>query len=270
MSTKVKNPNENITRQAFYNFMDWAENKCFNEILGCAKCNIDGLSLLHDVDEYNHNQIAFCVVYIDVEGNVAHIQVEMVDGKMIFTNLMDKDKETENTSYNNMTCEDWKKKIIDFLGYEDEDAIAELWNECVDHSSNKEYDKIFLLNETILKEIVNTLNIDECKEVIKNFYLGQFDANERYFIITCDNRLITCNSIWDYIDDLAVFYAYLTNYYKKEMYGRTWYAVNKSDLNRDNEWLVIDLPNNEGVMYSNNVEGYLVLYTNEQTYRSWI
>lgn len=266
MGTKVKNPNENITRQAFYNFMDWAEDKCFNEILGCAKFSECGLELLHDVDEYNNGQIAFCVVYVDYEGNVAHIQVEMVDGNMTFTNLMDKDKDLKS----NMTCEEWKKKITDFLGYEDEDAIAELWNECVDHSSNKEYDKIFYLCETTLKEIVNALNIDECKEIIKNFYLGQFDATERYFIITCDKRLITCNSVWSYIDDLAVFYAYLTNYYKKDMYGRTWYVVNETDLFKENEWMVMDLPNNGGVLYSNNVEGYLVIYTKDAIYRSWI
>ena len=37
--------------------------RTFNEILGCAKINIDGLSLVRDVDEFNNNEIACEVMF---------------------------------------------------------------------------------------------------------------------------------------------------------------------------------------------------------------
>lgn len=50
-------------RNAFEKFKkEWGD-KTFNEILGCAKNNCNGLSLTTDVDEYNNNTIACEVRY---------------------------------------------------------------------------------------------------------------------------------------------------------------------------------------------------------------
>ena len=73
-----KKREKNITSKAFANFEMWAKGKTFNEILGCAKSNLDGLSLASDVDEYNNNQIACKFLYVDDEGNFALIKVELV------------------------------------------------------------------------------------------------------------------------------------------------------------------------------------------------
>lgn len=50
-------------RNAFVKFRNEFIGKSFNEILGCAKSNIDGLRLIRDVDEYNDNKIACEVRY---------------------------------------------------------------------------------------------------------------------------------------------------------------------------------------------------------------
>lgn len=86
---KKKNEN-NITSKAFDNFGKWVKGKTFNEILGCAKLNIDGLSLVRDVDGYNNNEIACEVFYVDNEGNFARIQAELVmtiNPTLFFRNL---------------------------------------------------------------------------------------------------------------------------------------------------------------------------------------
>jgi hypothetical protein len=50
-------------RNAFEKFKkEWGD-KTFNEILGCAKNNCNGLALTTDVDEYNNNTIACEVRY---------------------------------------------------------------------------------------------------------------------------------------------------------------------------------------------------------------
>ena len=73
----MKTKETNITSIAFANFEKWAEGKDFNEILGCAKSNLDGLSLRLDVDDYGNNRIACRTMYVDNEGNFALVEVEL-------------------------------------------------------------------------------------------------------------------------------------------------------------------------------------------------
>ena len=47
--------------------------RTFNEILGCAKIGIDGLSLVRDVDEFNNNKIACEVKYKGINFEVVYI-----------------------------------------------------------------------------------------------------------------------------------------------------------------------------------------------------
>lgn len=52
--------------------------RTFNEILGCAKSNIDGLFLVRDVDDFNNNEIA-----CEVEYKGLNFKVELVNGGII-------------------------------------------------------------------------------------------------------------------------------------------------------------------------------------------
>lgn len=52
--------------------------RTFNEILGCAKSNIDGLLLVRDVDDFNNNEIA-----CEVEYKGLNFKVELVNGGVI-------------------------------------------------------------------------------------------------------------------------------------------------------------------------------------------
>lgn len=52
--------------------------RTFNEILGCAKSNIDGLLLVRDVDDFNNNEIA-----CEVEYKGLNFKVEFVNGGII-------------------------------------------------------------------------------------------------------------------------------------------------------------------------------------------
>lgn len=52
--------------------------RTFNEILGCAKSNIDGLLLVRDVDDFNNNEIA-----CEVEYKGLNFKVELVNGGII-------------------------------------------------------------------------------------------------------------------------------------------------------------------------------------------
>ena len=52
--------------------------RTFNEILGCAKSNINGLVLVRDVDDFNNNEIA-----CEVEYKGLNFKVELVNGGII-------------------------------------------------------------------------------------------------------------------------------------------------------------------------------------------
>lgn len=81
-------------KTAFTKFKETWADKTFNEILGCAKGNIYGLSLIKDVDDYNNNEIA-CEVRYFPNGdynreNSIIIECKLVNGVMVFSDTSNK------------------------------------------------------------------------------------------------------------------------------------------------------------------------------------
>ena len=244
---------------AFYDFLDWSEGKCFNEILGCARINIEGLLLIKDVDEFNNNEIACEVQYTNGGGDSTMIQVWLENGQLKMYDLMEKGKA-------DMNVESKIKEIERILDTTNEDRILEVWNECVDHTESGKIEKIWLMND--LPTIAETFCLKQAKAIIGNLSNSSFDNRERYFTI-CDGEYLTsCNSIWNYVD-ADQLYDFVTKWYKLQLYGRIWEDM--VGMNYQNEELLLTMPNGDEI-YSNNVEGYLALkfHNEERVLYSWI
>lgn len=263
------------TSVAFANFKKWAEGKTFNEILGCAKLNIDGLMLRKDVDEFNGNQIAFLTYYADERGNSTLVEVSFINNEVVFFNYFDDEK---HEPFKNLDYEEQIKAICEYVGFSDEDRIAEeVWNEYVDNAvcdPTKPLIKIWVNNMENVDEIVKSLTEAEAKAVICNMCFSNIDSNDRYFFIDNNLKWNTTQSVWWNID-LEGLWAYLNKYWKKdtsiERYGRKWEisAPFVADMERakENEYRLVTMGNGD-IIFANNVEGYLALKTTDKIYYS--
>ena len=248
------------TTKAFYAFLDWSEGKSFNEILGCAKSQIDNLTLIWDVDDYNFNKIGCRVKYWDVFSDTScRIEIEILpNGQLNMVNLDD------NISVYDVahekSCEKLQKDICELLNTTDEDEILNYWNECVDNTNPAELSKVFVLDEDDMELMLQCLSEEEKDKVLISLCKRTFDVKERYFYITEDCELNSCNSIWSAVE-LPMLYDYLTEYVRIDRYGKTWdrslYHTAKKD-----EWVVCEMDNGDEI-WMNNVEGYMALYTKD-------
>lgn len=244
---------------AFYDFLDWSEGRCFNEILGCAKIGIEGLFLLKDVDEFNGNEIACEVQYTNGGGDCTTIQVWFENGQLKMYDLMEKGKA-------DMDIESKIKEIKRILDTTNDDRILEVWNESVDHDDSGDSNKVWDMCD--LATIAETFCLKQAKAIISNLNNGRFDSRDKYFTICDGDYLVSCNSIWDYID-VDQLYDFVTKWYKIELYGRIWDDM--MGMNYQNEELLLTMPNGDEI-YSNNVEGYLALkiHNENRVLYSWI
>lgn len=258
---------EKNTRHAFYAFLDWSEGKTFNEILGCAKSNIDNLSLLTDVDEYN-DKVACLIKYWDVFTDTT-CRVEVIyhyKDNLEMINLDDNFSSYEIA--HEKGCEELQNGICELLNTTDEDKILEYWNDCVQNSDDNNEYRLYDFDEKNLGDVLEYYSPKDMAKIILTLANGYCDVRERYFYITEDCELHTTNSIWNIIN-LPKFYDFLTDYIRIEKYGRVWDISNFCQRkSNENEWLICVLPNGTK-MYSNNVEGYLVMYENNKVYKSY-
>ena len=285
------------TTSAFYAFLDWSEGKSFNEILGCAKSQIDNLTLIWDVDDYNFNEIACRVRYWDVFTDTScRVEIKVLpNGQLNMINL-DEPMMDNNSRLHEKSCEELQNNIVEtnktdtnmrnmtipcraldnneetnrefickFLGTSDESAIAEVWNECVDNTNPNKYDKLYPLDKYHLSMVLECLTEEEKDKVILNLYKDGFDNREFFFYVTQNCEIRTTNSVWAHMD-YDVLFAFFRKYYTPrtiEKYGYTWEKqsrVNDTDYWKhiDAESLICTMENGEKI-YTNTDYGIVAL-----------
>lgn len=254
---------ENNTRKAFYTFLDWSEGKTFNEILGCAKSQIDNLTLIWDVDDYNFNEIGCRVKYWDEFSKTScRVEIKILpNGQLNMVNL-DEDISIYDVRHEK-SCEELRNDICKLLNTTDEDEILTYWNDCVQNSNEFDECRLYDFDIANLEEVFENYDSKEIAKMVFNLHNGGYDAYDKYFYITNDYKLQTCDSIWGMIN-LPMFYDYITEYIKIEKYGKTWerslYHTHEND-----EWKACEMPNGDEI-WMNNVKGYMALYTKDNTY----
>lgn len=95
----------------------------------------------------------------------------------------------------------WREVICELVGSCNEDVVAGEWNECVDHLDADLIDrfgltKVFLNNEHCLSLMAECLTDKEKTRVMMSLADGSYLPSERYFYVTSDCRIGSCNSIW--------------------------------------------------------------------------
>lgn len=235
-------------------FTEWAKGRTFNEILGCAKGHIDGLAIHYDVDEYN-DRIACAFYYYpneDWDCKPTYIEVELTPkGQLLFTDLNAK-KEHEKS------LEELQKDICKLLDTTDEDEILTYWNDCVQNSNDFDECRLYDFDIENLEEVFEYYDSKEVAKIIFNLHNDGFDAHDRYFYITNDYKIQTCNSIWSMIN-LPMFYDYITEYIKIEKYGKVWDRSLYHEKEKE-EILVCEMENGDEI-WSNAEKRYFALYS---------
>lgn len=237
----------------FQHFTEWAKYRTFNEILGCAKGQLCGLALRYDVDEYN-DKIACAFDYYpnaDWDSEPSYIEVELTPkGQLIFTDLHNKKKHEKG-------LDELREGICKLLNTTDEDEILTHWNDCVQNSNNFDEHRLYDFDIENLEEVLEYYDSKEMAKIIFNLHNDGFDANDRYFYITNDYKIQTCNSIWSMIN-LPMFYDYITEYIKIERYGNFWDRC-LSHIPEKDEVFVCKMENGDEIR-SNSEKRYFVLY----------
>lgn len=237
----------------FQHFTEWAKHRTFNEILGCAKGQLCGLALRYDVDEYN-DKIACAFDYYpnaDWDSEPSYIEVELTPkGQLIFTDLHDKKKHEKG-------MDELKEGICKLLNTTDEDEILTHWNDCVQNSNDFDVHRLYDFDIENLEEVLEYYDSKEMAKIIFNLHNDGFDANDRYFYITNDYKIQTCNSVWSMIN-LPMFYDYITEYIKIEKYGNFWDRC-LSHIPEKDEVFVCKMENGDEIR-SNSEKRYFVLY----------
>ena len=115
-------------------------------------------------------------------------------------------------------CEEqWREVICELVGSRDEDVIAQEWNECYDHldegflAGHPTLTKVFLNDEYGLSLMAECLTDKEKTRVMMSLADGSYLPSERYFYVTSDCRIGSCNSIWSEVV-YEPFYQFLINY----------------------------------------------------------
>ena len=159
------------------------------------------------------------------------------------------------------TIAEWKDKIIDLLGTDNEGRIIEVWNECVErYLTNDEICKIY---EYTPKEIYNVINdrysLNDIVDIIYNMHISQCSSHDGWFFITEDNVFHTTNDIWGCMD-LQLLHDYIEDYYPIIAYGRKWKVNKYTDLvYKKNEVFMLEMENGDTI-YCNNIDKYLAMY----------
>lgn len=253
---------EKNTTKVFYAFLDWSEGKSFNEILGCAKSQIENLTLIWDVDDYNFNEIACRVRYWDVLTDTScRVEIKVFpNGQLNMVNL-DEPTMDNNSRLHEKGCEELQNDICKLLNTTDEDKILQYWNECVDNNNSTELNKVYELDVFEMEQMLCCLSEEEKDKVLISLCKRTFDVKERYFYITEDCEINSCNSIWSVVE-LPLLYDYLTEYVRIERYGKTW---NRSlyHMAEKDEWKVCEMDNGDEI-WMDNVKGYMALYTKDR------
>jgi hypothetical protein len=253
---------ETNTRKAFYAFLDWSEGKSFNEILGCAKSHIDNLTLIWDVDDYNFNEIGCRVRYWDVFTDTScRVEIKILpNGQLNMVNLDD------NISIYDVrhekSLEELQKDICKLLNTTDEDEILTYWNDCVQNSNDFDEHRLYDFDIENLEEVFENYDSKEVAKMVFNLHNDGFDAHDKYFYITNDYKLQTCNSIWSMIN-LPMFYDYITEYIKIEKYGKIWDRSLYHEKEKE-EILVCRMENGDEI-WGNAEKKYLALYLADAT-----
>lgn len=246
------------TTKAFYAFLDWSEGKSFNEILGCAKSQIDNLTLIWDVDDYNFNEIGCRVKYWDTFTDTScRVEIKVFpNGQLNMVNL-DEPMIDNNSRLHEKGCEELQKDICKLLNTTDEDEILTYWNDCVQNSNDFNECRLYDFDIANLEEVFEYYTLKEIAEMVFNMHNGGYDAHDKYFYITNDNKLQTCNSIWCMIN-LPMFCDYITEYIKIEKYGKFWDRSLYHEKEEE-EILVCKMENGDEI-WSNAEKRYFALY----------
>ena len=159
------------------------------------------------------------------------------------------------------TIAEWKDKIIDLLGTDNEGRIIEVWNECVErYSTNTEICKIYNASRKEIYDIINKYyNLDDIVDILFNISISQCSEFDDYFFITNDNVFHTTDDIWGCMD-LQLLHDYIEDYYPIIAYGRKWKANKYTDLvYKKNEVFMLEMENGDTI-YCNDIDKYLALY----------
>jgi hypothetical protein len=165
------------------------------------------------------------------------------------------------------TIAEWKEKIIDLLGTDNEGRIIEVWNECVErHLSNDEICKMY---EYTPREIYNVINdrysLNDIVDIIYNMNIGQCSEFDSWFFITEDNVFHTTNDIWGCMD-LQLLHDYIVDNCPLYAYSRKW-KININYRVFEQESWFINLENGDSIYYNYGL-GYIGLNRNGKFYYS--
>ena len=165
------------------------------------------------------------------------------------------------------TIAEWKEKIIDLLGTDNEGRIIEVWNECVErHLTNNEICKMY---EYTPKEIYNVINdhysLNDIVDIIYNMNISQCSTHDGWFFITEDNVFHTTNDIWGCMD-LQLLHDYIVDYCPLYAYSRKWKININYRIFEQESWLV-HLENGDSLYYHYGL-GYIGLNRNGKFYYS--
>lgn len=144
--------------------------------------------------------------YVPHEQEVLDIDLAMAD--MHYGSAQDRQEWDE---------EQWRDVICELVGSMSEDRVAEMWNECIDHmdegflSEHPTLTKVFLNDERNLSLMGECLTDKEKTRVMMSLADGSYLPSERYFYVTSDCRIGSCNSIWSEVV-YEPFYQFLINY----------------------------------------------------------
>lgn len=157
--------------------------------------------------------------------------------------------------------------ICKFLGTYDERKIAEVWNECVDHTNPTKYDKLYILDKHNLKLMLECLTEEQKDKVILSLcedgFYNRFDYRELFFYVTQNCEIRTINSVWAHMD-YDVLFAFFREYYPFTRYGVEWKKNHITTYCPTREHLVCKMDNGDAI-FANYVDSYYVLVESDGT-----
>ena len=113
--------------------------------------------------------------------------------------------------------EQWREVICELVGSENEDVVVAEWNECIDHLDADLIDlyglnKVYRNNVHGLSLVAESLTDKEKARLMMSLALGAYQPSERYFYVTSNCEIGSCNSVWGMIP-YEHFYQFLVRVY---------------------------------------------------------
>ena len=162
-----------------------------------------------------------------------------------------------------------KKAIYKLLNTTDDEKVIDSWNEFVDNDNPLEHSKIFTMCKWDLSHLAECLSETEKENIISSLcddeFYKNFNRKDKFFYATETGVLMSTNTIWDVVD-CALLCDYLLGNQYAVLYGRKWVINNTHTHDEVYEFKVCEMPNGDEIWKHS--DGYLVLYTKEQTYTS--